>query len=63
MTVNNTASATAAAAISSPWWLPALHNVSSVAAELAPILGASFLAVQIASKLYRMAKGEDKGSE
>ncbi len=52
------ANAGAAAAVTSPWWLPALHNISTVAAELLPILGAAWLVVQIAVKLlqYRRAR-------
>lgn len=49
-------SAAASAAVTSPWWLPALHNVSQLAAELAPILGALWLIVQIGSKLYETYK-------
>jgi len=62
--MNQTATATATAAITSPWWLPALHSFSSFAAELAPILGAAFLILQIVSKVRRMVKGtEDKNED
>jgi hypothetical protein len=41
----------AIAAIASPWWLPALHQVSDVAALLLPIAGVTWLVVQIYVKL------------
>lgn len=41
------------AAISSPWWLEKLQDVSQVAALLLPILGGLWLLVQIFSKLSR----------
>jgi hypothetical protein len=44
--------AAAGAAVTSPWWLPQLHNISVIAAELAPILGAIWLLLQIFVKLY-----------
>jgi hypothetical protein len=41
----------------SPWWLPELHQVSQVCAEVAPILGATLAAVtQISIKLYEAYK-------
>ena len=42
----------AVAAIASPWWLPALHNVSEVAALVLPIIGVTWLVVQIAVKIH-----------
>lgn len=42
----------AIAAIASPWWLPALHDVSQVAAFLLPIVGVVWLVVQIAVKIH-----------
>lgn len=42
----------AVAAIASPWWLPALHDVSQFAAEWLPILGAVWLVVQIGVKVH-----------
>lgn len=42
----------AVAAIASPWWLPALHDVSQFAAFLLPILGVIWLAVQIGIKIH-----------
>lgn len=44
----------AVGAVISPWWLPSLHKLSIVAAEFAPILGASWLILQIVVKLYEM---------
>jgi hypothetical protein len=42
----------AVAAIVSPWWLPAVHQISDVAALALPILGAVWLIVQIAIKIH-----------
>jgi len=42
----------AVAAIISPWWLPALHDVSSVAALVLPIAGVIWFVVQIGVKLH-----------
>lgn len=62
ITHDNAANAGAAAALASPWWLPSLHGVSVIAAELLPILGAVWLIVQIAVKLaqYRRSKKQDE---
>lgn len=46
----------AGAALTSPFWLPALHDVSDVAALLLPILGAAWLVLQIALKVYSVRK-------
>ncbi|MCK1479337.1 hypothetical protein IVB27_32505 [Bradyrhizobium sp. 197] len=43
----------AVAAIASPWWLPALHSVSDVAALALPIMGVVWLSVQIIVKIYQ----------
>lgn len=43
----------AIAAIASPWWLPALHQVSDVAALLLPIAGVIWLVVQIVVKIQQ----------
>jgi hypothetical protein len=48
---NGFTTAGAGAAMVSPWWLPALHEVSQVAAEIVPILGALWLITQIAMKV------------
>lgn len=42
----------AVAAIASPWWLPALHSWSEVAAQVLPIAGVIWLAVQIGIKIH-----------
>jgi len=42
----------AVGALTSPWWLPHLHHVSVVAAELAPILGALWLVIKIGHWFY-----------
>lgn len=42
----------AVAAIASPWWLPALHSWSDIAAQLLPIAGVTWLVVQIAIKIH-----------
>lgn len=44
----------AVAAIASPWWLPALHSVSDVAALVLPILGVLWLLLQIIVKLHQV---------
>ena len=41
----------ASAALTSPWWLPALKASSNFAGDLLPILGAVWLVVQIATKI------------
>lgn len=43
----------AVAAIVSPWWLPALHQISDVAALLLPIAGVIWLVVQIVVKIQQ----------
>jgi hypothetical protein len=43
--------ATAGAAVLSPLWLPNLHSLSALAAEILPILGAIWLIVQIITKV------------
>lgn len=43
----------AIAAVASPWWLPALHQVSDVAALLLPIAGVIWLVVQIVVKIQQ----------
>lgn len=41
------ATAGAGAAIVSPWWLPALHDINAGAAWLLPLLGCTLLTLQI----------------
>lgn len=42
----------ATSAALSPWWLPSLQSVSDTAAMVLPILGVTWLLVQIGAKLY-----------
>jgi hypothetical protein len=42
----------AAAAATSPWWLPWFRETSEIAALIVPILGVIWLAVQICLKIY-----------
>lgn len=42
----------AVAAIASPWWLPVLHHWSEIFAQLLPIAGVIWLAVQIGIKIH-----------
>jgi len=59
--INDTITATgASAAITSPWWIPTLEDVSVYAAEFLPILGAIWLVVQILVKLMDTYKGLSK---
>ncbi|PLP55554.1 hypothetical protein CYK37_30145 [Mesorhizobium loti] len=54
-------SVVAAASVTSPAWLPSLDTVSVFAAKWTPILGASWLIVQIAVKIWEAAhKDHDK---
>jgi hypothetical protein len=46
----------AVAAIVSPWWLPALHSVSDVAALVLPILGVLWLCLQIVVKIHQVKR-------
>ena len=46
-----TASA-AGAAVTSPWWLPQLQQISAISADVLPILGALWLILQIVVKLW-----------
>lgn len=62
MTNESAGTVAAAGAVVSPWWLPSLHNVSVVAAELAPILGVIYLVVQIYLKIVESYK-KDKNEQ
>lgn len=46
----------AAAALTSPYWLPTLQEVSQIAALVLPILGALWLVIQISHYVYRNIK-------
>ncbi|MGN6552072.1 MAG: hypothetical protein ACTHJ3_19580 [Pararhizobium sp.] len=54
--VENTTTAAAIGAVTSPAWLHYLQSASDMAATVAPILGALWLAVQIGTKLYSVMK-------
>jgi hypothetical protein len=47
----------ATAALTSPVWLPWLHTASEFAALMFPILGGTWLAVQIIVKLVQVYRG------
>jgi len=44
--------------ITSPLWLPRIADVSAFAATLMPILGVTWLVIQIVSKIHEMRKGK-----
>ncbi len=46
--------ATAAAALSAPWWFPVLKEASEIAAFLLPILGVILVIAQIVFYLHRI---------
>lgn len=48
--------ASAVAATCSPWWLPRLADVSTDAAMILPILGVTWLLVQIGTRIYSTFK-------
>lgn len=50
------AGATAAGALSAPWWFPVLKEVSEVAAFLLPIFGVILVSVQIVFYLIRLRR-------
>jgi hypothetical protein len=50
-TLDNATTAAAGAALSSPFWLPVLEDLSSASALLLPVLGAIWLIVQIMVKM------------
>lgn len=52
MTVDHVTNTAALGAVGSPWWLPSLQTVSDSAALVLPILGVTWLLVQIGAKLY-----------
>lgn len=58
MTSDPVTNATAAGALSSPLWIPKLSEVSTMAAEILPILGAIWLVVQIVGKVYPAIRGK-----
>lgn len=54
MTMESANKGAVVAAVTSPWWLPALHTVSDVAALVLPILGVLWICVQIVVKIYQV---------
>lgn len=53
---DSTNKAITVSAITSPWWLPIMHQVSDAAALVLPILGLFWLIVQIVLKLWQIHK-------
>lgn len=47
----------AVSAVSSPWWLQALHAVSDGAALVLPILGVIWLVIQMTAWFLKKKKG------
>lgn len=60
MTTETATTASAVGAIATPYWLPALHDLSVIAAEWAPILGCAWLSVQIAAKVIEVRRRRAK---
>lgn len=53
---DGTTAAVSSAALTSPFWLPALKATSEIAALCMPILGGAWLIVQIVQKIKEMRK-------
>lgn len=53
---NDLTTATAGAAVVSPFWLPSLQSMSEIASIALPILGAIWLVVQIAAKVIEVRR-------
>lgn len=63
MNYEHATNTTALGAITSHFWLPSFHEVSSAAAEVAPLLGVAWLLLQIGLKLYdRLKRRGPEGS-
>lgn len=56
--MDRTTTIVAAASIAAPLWLPSIKQISDHAALWMPILGATWLVVQIVSKLIELRKGK-----
>ncbi|UFS67872.1 hypothetical protein LO749_20800 [Paracoccus denitrificans] len=54
--VDGASASISSAALTSPFWLPALKNTSEIAALLTPILGGAWLIVQIIQKIKEIRK-------
>ncbi len=62
--MDNTTTAVAASAVTTPFWLPWLQTASETAATIAPILGLIWLFIQIFSKsLETYQRMKDRNSE
>ncbi|NPU64592.1 hypothetical protein HL667_06245 [Bradyrhizobium sp. 83012] len=59
MTYENVTNGTAVGALTSYFWLPSFHSISSACAEIAPVLGALWLLLQITLKLYDRYHGKE----
>jgi hypothetical protein len=51
---------TAVGAITSPFWLPPLHDISSTFTEWAPTFGCMWIVIQVGFKIYDRFTGRDK---
>lgn len=52
----NLTTATAGAAVVSPFWLPSIQGISEIASVALPILGAIWLIVQIVAKVIEVRR-------
>ncbi len=48
--------AVATAAVASPWWLPSLADISTVAAELLPVAGVVWIIVKIVTRIIEVRR-------
>ena len=53
----------AVGAVTSPWWLPSLHDVSQWCADALPIAGFAWLLVQVGFKFYDRYVAHKKDKE
>jgi hypothetical protein len=49
------------AAITSPWWRPALHDAAGIATDIAPIAGVLWILIQCACKVWVTARDKKAG--
>ena len=61
MISDTTTNIAAAGALVSPFWIPRLSELSTMAAEILPILGAVWLIVQILSRIYSIIASKKEG--
>lgn len=57
--MNSVNNSIACACAVSHWWLPSLHEVSPIAADLLPILGAVYISLQIVFVILKKGRGGD----